>query len=67
MISKDGKPVAVLIDTRLFERIRRLQDRFDALCQRVESGFESVPEDVGLDEINAAVDAERSNSRIVSK
>jgi prevent-host-death family protein len=29
LINKDGKPVAALIDTRLFDRIRRLQDRFD--------------------------------------
>lgn len=64
LISKDGKPVAALIDTRLFDRIRRLQDRFDTLCQRVESGFESVPEAVGLAEINAAVEAERSATRI---
>jgi prevent-host-death family protein len=64
LISKDGKPVAALIDTRLFERIRRLQDRFDALCQRVESGFENVPEQVGLAEINDAVEAERYTTRI---
>ncbi|MFM7272532.1 MAG: type II toxin-antitoxin system prevent-host-death family antitoxin [Gammaproteobacteria bacterium] len=37
LISKDGKPVAALIDARLFERIPRMQDRFDALCQRIEA------------------------------
>ena len=31
LIKKDGKPVAALIDARLFERIRRMQERFDAL------------------------------------
>ena len=67
LISKDGKPVAALIHTRLIDRIRRLQDRFDALCQRVESGFESVPEEVGLAEINATVEAERSPTRIGAK
>lgn len=31
VINKDGKPVAALVDARLFERIRRMQGRFDAL------------------------------------
>ena len=60
VISKDGKPVAALVDARLFERIRRMQERFDALCKRIEAGFAAVPEAVGLAEIDAAVAAERS-------
>lgn len=64
LINKDGKPVAALIDTRLFDRIRRLQDRFDALCHRVESGYESVPEEIGLAEIDAAVQAERDAAHL---
>ena len=39
VIHKNGKPVAALIDARLFERIRRMQDRFDSLCQRIEAGL----------------------------
>ena len=35
VINKDGKPVAALVDARLFERIRRMQGRFDALCQQI--------------------------------
>jgi prevent-host-death family protein len=27
VIKRDGKPVAALVDARLFERIRRLQER----------------------------------------
>lgn len=34
VIHKGGKPVAALADARLFERIRRMQGRFDALCLR---------------------------------
>ena len=60
VINKDGKPVAVLVDTGLFERIRRMQDRFDALCRRIEAGYAGVPEAEGLAEIEAAVKAERS-------
>lgn len=60
LISKDGKPVAALVDARLFERIRRMQGRFDALCQRIEAGFAGVPEEEGLAEIDAAVALDRS-------
>jgi prevent-host-death family protein len=59
LISKDGKPVAALVDARLFERIRRMQGRFDALCQRIETGFATVPQAQGLAEIEAAIAAER--------
>jgi len=59
LIKKDGKPVAALVDARLFERIRRMQGRFDNLCRRIETGFAGVPETEGLAEIDAAVDAER--------
>jgi prevent-host-death family protein len=55
VIKKDGKPVAALVDARLFERIRRMQNRFDALCQRIEKGYAAVPEMEGLAEIDAAV------------
>jgi prevent-host-death family protein len=63
VIKKDGKPVAALVDAALFERIRRMQARFDALCQRIESGFASVPEASGLAEIDAAVTVERSRAK----
>jgi prevent-host-death family protein len=60
VINKDGKPVAALVDARLFERIRRMQARFDQLCERIESGFADVPEAEGLAEIDAAVASERA-------
>lgn len=59
LISKDGKPVAALVDARLFERIRRMQARFDALAARLASAYAEVPVDEGLAEIDAAVRAER--------
>jgi len=59
LINKDGKPVAALIDARLFERIRRMQGRFDTLCQRIEKGYAGVPETEGVAEIDAAIAAER--------
>lgn len=63
VINKDGKPVAALVDARLFERIRRMQGRFNALCHRIEAGFTDVPEASGLAEIEAAVALERTSVR----
>jgi len=48
------------VDAPLFERIRRLQVRFDGLCERIASGYAEVPEAEGLAEIDAAVAASRS-------
>jgi len=67
VISKDGKPVAALVDARLFERIRRMQGRFDALCQRIEAGFADLPEAAGLAEIDAALALERKRARRSAK
>jgi len=55
VINKDGKPVAALVDSELFARIRRMQDRFDELSRQVAEAFADVPEEQGLAEIDAAV------------
>jgi prevent-host-death family protein len=59
VISKDGKPVAALVDAELFARIRRMYDRFDALSSRLAEGYRDVPEEEGLTEIDALVAEER--------
>ena len=51
VITKDGKPVAALIDADLFERIRQMQDRFNALRARMQEAFADVPEEEGMAEI----------------
>ena len=63
VINKDGKPIAALVDARLFARIRRMQVRFDALSERLALGFEDVPQEVGMAEIEAAVKATRRAKR----
>lgn len=63
VINKDGKPVAALVDARLFERIRRMQGRFDALCQRIEAGFSETSEADGVAEIEAAIAEDRREQR----
>ena len=60
VIQKDGKPVAALVDARLFERIRRMQARFDALAERLSVAYAGVPMASGMAEIEAAVVAERA-------
>jgi prevent-host-death family protein len=59
LINKDGKPVAALVDAQLFERIRRMQARFDAICSRFEQGFSSVPQEQGMAEIDEAIASTR--------
>lgn len=61
IINKDGKPVAALVDARLFARIHRMQARFDALSARIEAGFAAIPEAEGMAEIVAAVRETRSS------
>ncbi len=59
VINKDGKFIAALVDARLFDRIRRMQARFDDLSQRLAKGFAVMPQDAGTAEIHSAVQAER--------
>ncbi|MBP7867410.1 MAG: type II toxin-antitoxin system Phd/YefM family antitoxin [Acidobacteria bacterium] len=63
VISKDGRPVAVLIDSALFERIRRMRERFDALASRLAAAFADVPADEGTREIEQAAAAVRAESK----
>jgi prevent-host-death family protein len=60
VINKDGRPVAALVDARLFDRIHRMQARFDALCDRLEAGFSEVPESEGMAEIEKAISEDRA-------
>lgn len=59
VITRYGKPVAALVDVRLFVRIRRMQSRFDDLCNRIGNGFAEGAEVDGILEIDAAVRRER--------
>ncbi|HEU5350698.1 MAG TPA: type II toxin-antitoxin system Phd/YefM family antitoxin [Terracidiphilus sp.] len=55
VISKDGKPVAALVDAELFARIRRMRERFDLLSSRIVRAYADVPAEKGMAEISAAV------------
>lgn len=54
VITKDGRPVAALIDAKTFERLRRMQERFDALSARIADAYSGVPEEEGMAEITQA-------------
>jgi prevent-host-death family protein len=60
VINKDGKPVAALIDARLFSRIRRMQERFDALATRIADAFAPISVADGIAEIDRIVSEERA-------
>lgn len=63
VITKDGKPVAALVDAALFERIRAMQNRFDTLCNRIAKGYDNVPQAEGIAEIDAAAAAVRAEMK----
>ena len=70
VITKDGRPVAALIDAELFERIRRMQERFDALSAQLAAAYADVPEEEGMAEIKrvtAEVRAEMKAERAAPK
>lgn len=62
--NKDGGLVAASVDAHSLEPSRRTREYFDALCQRIESGFSNVPEAVGVAEIEAAIELERARARL---
>lgn len=63
VITKRGKPVAALIDVRLFKQIQRMAARFDGLCARVEAGFAQTSVVEGAAEIEMVCKAERLQLR----
>lgn len=59
LITRDGSRVAALVSFRLFARIQRMGERFDALSQRIAEAYSDVSVEDGLAEIEAVL-AERS-------
>ncbi len=63
VINKDGRAVAALVGFELFDRIRIMRSRFDALTTQLTASFKDTPEDVGMVEIEAAIKAERAANK----
>ena len=59
LITKDGKPVAALVDVALFERIRRLRDEFMRLTDALGRSYQGVDPIIAQAEIDEAARAAR--------
>jgi len=55
VVTKDGKPVAALVDYALYERIRRLRESFATLTDKLGQVYAGVPVETAEAEIDAAV------------
>jgi prevent-host-death family protein len=63
LITKDGKPVAALVDVDLFERIRRMREDFLRLTDIIGHSYDGVDPAVAEAEIAEAVTFARKQSR----
>ena len=61
LITKDGKPVAALVDVALFERIRRMRDEFIRLTDALGQTYVGADPAVAEAEIAGAVSAARKS------
>ena len=59
VITKGGKPVAALIDIALFERLRKLDEEFEALSARLAKSFGGMGAAKGAALVDEAVKAAR--------
>jgi prevent-host-death family protein len=55
VVTKDGKPVAALVDCALYERIRKLRETFTALTDKLGQVYADVSAETVEAEIDAAV------------
>ncbi len=55
VITKGGKPVAAMVDTALFDKIRLLKREFNRLTDELAVAYQGVDESVAQQEIDAAV------------
>ena len=63
VVTKDGKPVAALVDYELFERIRRMRDAFIRITDELAEAYADVEPAVVDAEIKDAVAAVRRKRR----
>ena len=55
VITKGGKPVAAMVDTALFDKIRLLKKEFNRLTDELASAYQGMDENVAQKEIDAAI------------
>jgi len=62
VIQKSGKSVAAIVDMALFEKIRMMQDEFDALCLKLASQSKNSDADSLEHDLQEAVTAARRSA-----
>lgn len=67
VITKDGKPVAALVDVDTFERIRRMRQDFLSLTSQLGQSYAGVDPAIADREIGEAVTAARKTLRTTRK
>ena len=63
LITKDGKPVAALVDVELFERIRRMREDFLSLTDRIGQSYLGADPGIAEREIAEAVSHARKATK----
>ncbi len=63
LITKDGKPVAAIVDIAMFEGIRRLREEFERTLVALGSAYAGVDPAVAQTDIDEAVRAARRSRR----
>jgi len=63
LITKDGKPVAALVDVEMFERIRRMREDFLSLTDRIGQSYAGVDPKIAEREIAEAVAHARKSAK----
>lgn len=55
IITKGGKPVAAMVDTAIFDKIRLMKREFNRLTDELAIAYKGVDEAIAQQEIDAAV------------
>ena len=55
VITKGGKPVAAMVDTALFDKIRLMKKEFNRLTDELATAYQGVDENMAQQEIDAAI------------
>lgn len=61
VITKGGKPVAAMVDVKLFEKIRLLKGEFDRLSFELAGAYKDLDADIADTEIAEAIAAARAH------
>lgn len=54
LIKKAGKPIAALIDVELFDKVRHMKNKFEALTQELGRAYNGESVEIAEDEIKEA-------------